>query len=365
MPDFEFLWLNIGNNCSKKDSFMTKNYRLCLVGFGNVGKAFARLLIKKEGELASRYGLSVTVTGIITGTHGQAINPDGLDLEQALSTAESGQNLNRLSTVDAPNETHGFISACPADFMFETTPVNPQSGQPALGYLKTALEKGMHVITANKGPVVHGYQELTELAKRKNRGFMFESAVMDGAPIFSLFRQPLVGANLISFKGILNSCTNMLLAMMEDGKSFDEAVAYGKSIGITETDPSNDIDGWDAAIKVSALVTVLMGVPMTPQQVDRTGIRGITPEMIAEAKADGERWKLVCSAKREEGRIFARVAPERLGPESPLYSVNGTSSYCQFKLDVLPGLGILESDPGPETTAYGLFADFLNILEVA
>ena len=344
---------------------MTKNYRLCLVGFGNVGKSFARLLIKKEGELASCYGITATVTGIITGTHGQAINSEGLDLEQALSIAKSGQNLDTLSAVETPNETHAFISACPADFMFETTPVNPQSGQPALGYMKTALKNGMHVITANKGPVVHGYQELTDLAKKQNLGFMFESAVMDGAPIFALFRQPLVGANLISFKGILNSCTNMLLAMMEEGKTFEEAVAYGKSIGITETDPSNDIDGWDAAIKVSALVTVLMGVPLTPQQVDRTGIRDITPKMIAEAKANGERWKLVCSAKREEGLVFAKVAPERVGTESPLYSVNGTSSFCLFKLDVLPGLGILESDPGPETTAYGLFADFLNILEVA
>jgi homoserine dehydrogenase len=341
---------------------MTTNYRLCLVGFGNVGKAFARLLLKKEQELASRYGISVTVTGIITGTHGQAIDDAGLDLKSALKIADSDQNLNALSDIKAPNETHAFISACPADFMIETTPVDPRSGQPALGYLKTALEKGMHVISANKGPVVHGYQDLQALAEKKGLGYRFESAVMDGAPIFSLFREPLAGANLISFKGILNSCTNMLLEMMEQGKSFNEAVEYGKSIGITETDPTNDIDGWDAAIKVAALVTVIMGVPITPQEVDRTGIREITQDMIAEAKADGERWKLVCSAERKEGYIFAKVAPERVGPESPLYSVNGTSSFCQFKLDVLPGLGILESDPGPETTAYGLLADFLNIL---
>ena len=344
---------------------MSKNYRLCMVGFGNVGKAFARLLIKKEQELASRYGISVTVTGIITGTHGQAIDPEGLDLEAALHIADSDQNLSVLSEFEAPNETHAFISACPADFMIETTPVNPQSGQPALGYLKTALQKGMHVISANKGPVVHGYQELIALAKKKGLGYMFESAVMDGAPIFSLFRQPLAGANPISFRGILNSCTNLLLDMMEKGKSFDEAVEYGKSIGITETDPSNDIDGWDAAIKVAAIVTVIMGVPITPQEVDRTGIRGITKKMIMDAKANGERWKLVCSAERKEGYVFAKVAPEKVGPESPLYSVNGTSSFCQFKLDVLPGLGILESDTGPETTAYGLLADLLNILGIA
>ncbi len=344
---------------------MTQQYRLCLVGFGNVGQAFARLLKKKERELAERYGLSVTITGIITGSHGAAINPEGIHPQAALDAVGSGQGLNPLSPHLAPNETSAFITACPADFMFETTPVAPQTGQPAVSHIQTALKHGMHVVTANKGPVVHGYEDLTTLAAKEGVKFMFESAVMDGAPIFALFRQPLVGANLISFKGILNSCTNLLLEKMEAGHTLDEAIAYGRSIGITETDPSNDVDGWDAAIKVAALVTVLMGTPLTPQEVDRTGIRGVTPEMIAEAKAAGERWKLVCSAKIVDGRIQARVAPERVGSGAPLYSVNGTSSYCQFKLDVLPGLGILESDPGPETTAYGLLADFLNILEAA
>jgi len=341
-----------------------KNYRLCLVGFGNVGKAFAKLLMKKKDEMADKYDLSFSVTGIITGSHGRAINSTGLDLAQALALVESGESLDPLSTMDTPEDVLSFIKKCPADFMFETTPVNPQTGQPALSHIETALSAGLHAVTANKGPVVHGYHKLTELAKEKGKRFLFESAVMDGAPIFALFREPLVGANLISFHGILNSCTNLLLEMMEQGQSLDEAVEYGRSIGITETDPSNDIDGWDASIKVAALVTVLMGTPLTPQQVDRTGIRGVTPGMIAEAKAAGERWKLVCSAELQDYRIITKVAPQRVGPDSPLFSVNGTSSYCQFQLDVLPGLGILESDPGPETTAYGLLADMLNILEV-
>lgn len=344
---------------------MTQNTRLCLVGFGNVGQAFARLLIKKKTELAERYSRSVTITGIITGSHGAAINPEGIDPRDALSAMETDKRLNLLSAKEPPNETTAFITACPADFMLETTPVAPETGQPAIGHIQTALKSGMHVVTANKGPVVHGYEDLTTLAAKEGLKFMFESTVMDGAPIFALFRQPLVGAKLLGFKGILNSCTNLLLEKMEEGQTLEEAIEYGKSIGITETDPSNDVDGWDAAIKVAALVTVLMNTPLTPQEVDRTGIRGITPEMITKAQESGERWKLVCSAKFTNGHILARVAPERVGPGSPLYSVNGTSSYCQFKLDVLPGLGILESDPGPETTAYGMFADFLNILEVA
>ena len=340
------------------------HYRLCLVGFGNVGQAFARLLLEKQTELLVKYDLTVSVTGIITGSHGAASNPEGLDLLEALTLADDGQRLDELSSAKTPNDALDFIAACPADFMFETTPVNPQTGQPAMDHIQKALETGMHVVTANKGPVVHGYQKLTALAKERGKRFLFESAVMDGAPVFALFRQPLVGANLIGFHGILNSCTNLLLELMEKGQTLDEAVEYGRSIGITETDPSNDIDGWDASIKVAALVTVLMGVPLTPQAVDRTGIRGITPGMITEALAAGERWKLVCSVERMDGEIIAAVQPQRVKPDSPLYSVNGTSSYCEFKLDVLPGLGILESDPGPETTAYGLLADMLNILEV-
>jgi homoserine dehydrogenase len=195
---------------------------------------------------------------------------------------------------------------------------------------------------------------------------------MDGAPIFSLFRGPLPAADLVGFTGILNSCTNLLLGRLEQGESFDAAVRYAQSIGITETDPSADIDGWDAAIKVAALSTVLMGVPLKPQEVEREGIRAITPAMINEAHAAGERWKLICSAERagdpakgdpaKGGRVVARVAPQRVGPDSPLYSIEGTSSYVQFALDVLPGLGIVENNPGPETTAYGLLADMINAL---
>src|SRR5690606_33057699 len=103
----------------------------------------------------------------------------------------------------------------------------------------------------------------------------------------------------VGFRGILNSCTNLLLGLQEQGQSFEEAVRYAQSIGITETDPSADIDGWDAAIKVAALSTVLMGAPLKPDEIEREGIRDISPAQIAEAQAAGERWKLVCDARRE------------------------------------------------------------------
>jgi homoserine dehydrogenase len=336
------------------------HYNLALVGFGNVGRALARLLLNKQDELKSGYNLTFSVTGIATGRHGMAINPAGIDLPKALALVEGSGSLNELSTQAILASGVEFIRLCPAQVLFENSPVDYQTGQPAIDHLKTALESGMHAITANKGPVVHAFCELTSLAAAQGRRFLFESTVMDGAPIFSLVRSALPAARLLSFQGILNSCTNLILTRMETGETFEQAVAYAQSIGIAETDPSGDIDGWDAAIKVAALVTVLMDIPLKPQQVDRQGIRSLSPAQLEAARQSGQRWKLLCTARKQGSGVITRVAPALVSANSPLYSINGTSSYVQFELDVLPGLGIVENDPGPVTTAYGLLADFIT-----
>ena len=130
--------------------------------------------------------------------------------------------------------------------------------------------------------------------------------------------------------------------------------------GFAETDPSGDVDGWDASIKISALITVMMGVPFTPDKVDRTGIREITLEKIAAARAEGKRWKLMCSAQRQGEQITAVVRPEMVGPETPAFSVDGTTSIVMIASDVLGDLSLIEANPSPDTTAYGLLADFIN-----
>lgn len=332
------------------------HYRLAFLGFGNVGKALARLFLSKRDELERRYDISFSVTGIASGNHGMAIDPHGIDLNQALQVPD----LTRLSQEPPLQDSFDFIRRCKADVLFENTPVNYETGQPAVDHLRLALELGMHGITANKGPVVHAYRQLSKLAEQNGRKFYFESTVMDGAPIFSLFREALPGANLLKLHGVLNSTTNMILTRMEQGESFERAVAYCQEIGIAETDPSGDIDGWDASVKVAALVTVLMGVPIKPADVDRTGIRGIGPMEIEQARQAGKRWKLVCSASRDGDGVLARVAPEQVGVDSPMYGVDGTTSIVEFQTDVLGQLSVVEANPGPHTTAYGLFADFLN-----
>ncbi len=347
------------------------HYRLAFVGFGNVARALARLLVRKQDVLQETYDITFSVTGISTGRHGCAANPDGLDISKALSLVESGQSLASISDPHFPAaDSLSVIRYSQADVMFENSPVNHETGQPAIDHIRLALNSGMHAVTANKGTVVHGYRELTALAQSKGRKFYFEATVLGGSPVFSVFRECLPGAELLSFRGILNSTTNVILTQMEKGGSFDAAVKYCQSIGIAETDPSADVDGWDAAIKVAALITVLMDTPFTPQQVQRNGIRGITPEMIAHAKADGRRYKLVCAAERKANAVKGSVALELVPITDPLYGMEDSTSGVTFRTDVLGDYSIIESErlglvAGPDPTAYGLFADFINAVSEA
>jgi len=337
-------------------------YPLALLGFGNVGRAFAQLLLEKQNGLERSRGIRFRVVGIATDSHGKAVDPEGINLETALGKYRTGESLDAISRRQI-SDVDSFLHTCSAEALVETTPVNYQTGQPAIRYLRTALERGMHAVTANKGPVVHGYRELTDLAASQRRQFLFESAVMDGAPVFSIARCGLLGAQVNAFRGILNSTTNLILSRMEEGESFDQAVAYTQSIGIAETDPSGDLDGWDAAVKVAALSTVLMDLPLTPDQVDRAGIRNITREQVNQAAAQQKRWKLVCQAERDPDHpqgVSASVDPQLVLPDSPLYNVMGTSAILQIESDVLGRLSLIEENPSPKTTAYGLLADLLN-----
>jgi homoserine dehydrogenase len=338
---------------------MRDQLRLVFLGFGNVGRALARLLESKRASLEAYYGLRTCVVGIATGRHGSILRPEGINVPQAIEAVEAGHPLPSPGT-SGPADSLAFLQALEADALLESIPVNYQTGQPALGYIETALQRGMHVISANKGPVVHGYHRLTELARQHGVRYLFESAVMDGAPVFSLWREALPAAELKSFRGILNSTTNLILTQMEQGHSYEQALAHAQALGVAETDPSGDILGWDAAVKVAALVTVLMDTPFTPQRVARRGIDGLSLNDIQAAVGGGKRWKLICSAERTAGGIEARVQPEIIDPTDPLYAVMGTSSAVTFVTDVLPWLTITEGDSGPLTTAYGMLADLVR-----
>jgi homoserine dehydrogenase len=323
-----------------------------LLGFGNVNRALAALLADRTPALREM-GIAWRITGVASRRLGWLVKPEGFAADE-LRGDFAGANADRCSDVQT------WLKAARADVLFEATSLNVENGQPAIDYLKTALEHGAHAITANKGPVVYGYRELTELASRQNRRFLFESAVMDGVPIFSLFRDNLPLLHLKGFRGVLNSTTNVVLGGMEEGLSFDESLCKAQQLGVAETDASHDIDGWDAAVKVAALVTVLMGRPLSPRDIQREGIRNLSRDDVRRARQAGTPYKLVCEARQTPDGIRARVAPQQLPLTDSLARVEGTSSIVYFETDLFPGLVITEENPGVYATAYGLLADFIG-----
>ena len=189
---------------------------------------------------------------------------------------------------------------------------------------------------------------------------------MDGIPIFSLFDQ-LPAIRLQGFHGILNSTTNVILSEMETGLTLDAALKKAQDLGIAETDATHDIDGWDAAVKTAALITVLMGLPIRLEEIEREGIRDLTPEGVRNARRDGWPYKLVCRAKREgdgaQAKVKASVKPEKVLSSTPMAKIAGTSSYIYFETDIFPGLAVTEENPGLYATAYGLLADFVRAVQ--
>jgi homoserine dehydrogenase len=337
------------------------HFNLALLGYGNVARALARLLLRKETTLRDEYDLTFRVTGIATRSHGLAIDANGLDLAETLRLVEARERLDGLHRGAPVSDTLAFLQACPADLVMEATWLNPQTGQPATDYVRAALEAGRHVVTANKGPIAFAYRDLRALAARQNAGLFFESTVMDGAPVLGIAREGLVGSTVERVRGVLNSTTNYILTALEQGVSFEDAVAETQRMGIAEADPTNDLEGWDAAVKIVVLANVMMGADLRPADVDRTGITQITADQARDALTSGQRIKLVCEAVREGEAVRASVRPTWLPLDDPLAQVDKTSSAVTIQTDTLHRLTIIEGDTDPTTTAYGMLVDMINI----
>jgi homoserine dehydrogenase len=330
-------------------------FKLCLLGFGNVGRELVKLIDRKRAELKSQYDLDLRIVGIGTGRHGVVMNRDGLDGETAIS---DWSRLQQTST--ALPDSLALIRECGADATIEMTPIDRDTGRPAIDHIETALNAGQHAITANIGPLAHDYRRLRDLAAAKRRAFLFEATVMDGFPIFNLYRECLPVTKVLGFRGVLNSTTNLILTKLEEGMTFDAAVRHAQDVGIAETDPSNDIDGWDSAVKVSVLCNVMLGAEARPQQVERTGIRGITPEQVKHVLNQRRKIRLICSAEWQDDRLVTRVAPEEVAASDPAYRLYGTTSTISIRTDTLNQLTLLETAPTPAQTAFGVLADIIS-----
>lgn len=348
-----------------------RSFNLCLLGLGNVNRTLVDLLLRKTAELRDRHAILWRITGVASRRLGWQANPDGFDATSLCESdipfdfAQGNPVRPKSDTTRNCSSIEAWFETAKPDALFEATSLNVGTGEPAISHIRAALERGAHAITANKGPIVHAYRELRDLAVRQRRHFLFESTVMDGVPIFSLFRDTLPAVDVMGFTGILNSTTNVILSEMEQGLSFDDSLKKAQSLGVAETDPSYDLDGWDAAVKVAALVNVVMDIPLPPQKVERQGIRHLTSEAVRAARSEGLPYKLVCRAQRNASQVQARVRPERVPLTDPMALVSGSSSIIRFETDIFPGLTITEENPGLYATAYGMLADFIRAANTA
>lgn len=318
---------------------------LALIGFGHVGRAFARLLERKRGSYPFR------IVGIHTARHGTAIDPRGIGAEPAFGPAAGS--------------AAAFLDQAKAEVAVEITPLDPASGEPAISHIRAAFARGMHVITANKGPIAHAYAELREEARCAGVHFRFESTVMDGAPVFNMVRDHLPGVEVLGFTGVLNSTSKIVVEAMRDGLSMAEGIEVARRLGIAEADASYDLDGWDSAAKTAALANVLMGARITPQAIEPRGIGRLTPPRVQDLDRRGKTVRIVSRARRTPGGIKLRVRAEVLDKADVLAAVSGTSNLILLQTDLMGTVGTVSIDPTVEQTAYGLFSDLVDIAREA
>lgn len=380
-----------------------KQLKAAMLGFGNAGQAFAEILLNKHAQIRDEYGVDVRVTAIATGSRGCLSCGDGLDLAEALRLIrEEGR-----FPADHPHYYEPDFADChcacePAsmalareadyDVLIELTPLKIFSGQPAITHLKTALSRKKHAITANKGPIAWAFRELRDLAETNGVHFYYETTVMDGTPIFNLVDETLRLCTVTEVHGILNTTTNFVLEEMAKGVPYDEVMEEGRRRGFVEADPSMDIEGWDAAAKLTALLNVLMGADITPRDVDRTGIENITEDDIRAAASRGNVIKLIChgafaddcgngngsdngcgngdcfgshSSAGGSGaprRVIATVRPVEVPKDQLLANIDGTSSVVSITTDLMGKLSIVEHNPEILQTGYGIFSDLLRLI---
>ncbi|MBI3097578.1 MAG: homoserine dehydrogenase [Planctomycetes bacterium] len=357
--------------------------RIVLVGFGVVGQGVARLLLERRETLARRHGIRPVVVGIADRS-GLVTAPRGIDLAAALEAkARSGGASARVGTLgrgptsereqtprdSSPSSagTESRIGLEPAgprpydsidsDVLIEVTSSNLADGEPALSTIRAALSSHRHVITANKGPLAHALPALLELARHHGVALRFSGSVGGGTPVLDFAGKCLPGNRVLALRGILNGTSNYILSRMTDAAlPFSAALGEAQSAGYAETDPTADVDGLDAAAKLSILANWAMERRVTIRDVAIEGIRGVTMEEMAAARREGAAIKLIAGADAEG----LRVRPERVPLTDPL-CVHGALNAVTFVTEDAGAQTLVGKGAGGRETASAIVRDLVEV----
>jgi homoserine dehydrogenase len=340
----------------------TRRVPLLLIGVGNVGGRFLELLVRKDDALRDRLGLELVAVGVAD-TSGAAISTTGLDPREILDLKARG-----LGVADHPRWGRPGVSALQmvqsteADLLLEASPANMVDGQPGLGCMETALTKGMHVVTANKAPLVLAFPRLLDLARAHGVRLLYDATVAGGLPAVNLGQRDLAAADIHKLEGVVNLTTNYILTRMaQDGLSYDQALAEAQAAGHAETDPTLDVEGWDAANKLVILAHSVLDYPATLDDVAVEGITHVTAEMLEQAAAEGRCIKLVAAAEPAAGGYRLSVRPTWLEVSHPLAQLGPRQMGIVYHTDIsgVISAAIVEETPVP--TASAVLRDVVEI----
>jgi len=362
-----------------------RTIRLCLLGFGSVARELCALLARQERTLAEDHGLCVLVSAAGT-RHGSLLAPQGMKpadvLAGAVSHSGSAPGAVAPRLPEPPRGAPDLMAASGADMLVELTVMEDDFAPIATGHVETAFALRMDVVTANKGPIAWNWGRVKAAADAAGRRIRFESTVMDGLPVFSLLESALPDCTLLGFEAVFNATTNFIIDAMGAGQTFADALAQVQAQGYAEADPAHDIDGWDAACKAAALANVAMDAGITPAEIEKESLADVPLERIRQARADGKRLRLVTSVWRETpdgvapgagptasdagpappaGRVRGRVRATELDIDDPLAPVGAESLGAILHTDLMGDIFVCEIDGLVPQTAYGVYADLLQL----
>jgi homoserine dehydrogenase len=320
--------------------------RVAVLGLGTVGKGLLRMLAKRP-EL----GLVLTA---VADSSSACIDPDGLDpaaiLDAKCATGRCGAS--GLTAADV-------IGSKAYDVLVELTPTNAVTGEPALTHIRSALEQGRHVVTSNKGPISADHAGLVALAEDAGVALRYEATVCGAIPVIHAIRDGLAGNRFSSITGVLNGTCNYILTRMDDeGLTYEQALDEARELGYAEADPTYDVRGIDAAIKLVILANTCWNLGVTLDDVAITGIDGLTVDALRLAGDQDCTIRLIGEAAPAENLL--RVAPRVLPRNHPLV-IEGTLNAVMLSTDMAGEVTLMGKGAGSVETASAVIGDLIAI----
>jgi homoserine dehydrogenase len=336
--------------------------RVAIIGYGGVGKAFIALIANKIIKLRND-GYNFQINYILN-SRGGIYDPQGIDCGEVIKFSSNGQNIASYPKGGSFDLNFSkLLENNDIDVLIELTPTNKETGGAGMIHIKTALEQGIHVITANKGPILLAYNELHKIAVENNVQLAIGCTTGGALPAINAGIFDMAGSEILSIEGILNGTTNFILREMEDNDlTYNEALKKAQKLGIAETDASLDVEGFDTATKLLILTNVLMHETKTLKDISIQGITSITPLDIKSAQTENKKYKLIGRTCKVNSELIMTVKLEKLEPNHALYKVDDKNKAVSFTSDTLGNLTILGGASGVTPAAASILRYLVNIV---